>query len=174
MANPDDGQEMNRAPNVKPADLLREDHNRVKELFQEFEDAEGAQEKKRIAETAIRELKIHTAIEEEIFYPAVRQELGEGDLVDEALEEHHVAKLLIEELESMDADNPKYEAKFKVLSESVKHHIEEEESEMLPKAEQADIDEIGEEMIERKQELQEEFERAGQKPRKARKARSRR
>lgn len=153
-----------------PAEMLREDHRRVKELFERFEEAQEPETKAEIVREALRELKVHTALEEEIFYPAVRQAAEEGDLVDEALEEHHVAKLLIEELEGMGPDDEHFDAKFKVLAESVKHHIEEEESEMLPKAERSEeIVEIGEEMTERKQELLQEVEGSPSRTRRSRK-----
>jgi hemerythrin-like domain-containing protein len=149
--------------NMSPTEMLRQDHKRVQDLFDAFEEAQTPEQKKEIVQTALRELKIHTALEEEIFYPAVRQELGEeeSDLMDAALEEHHVAKVVIQELEEMKPEDERYDAKFKVLGESVKHHIQEEESEMLPKAEEISIEELGEEMMERKQELEEEMEQSG-------------
>src|SRR5581483_7295555 len=80
--------------------LLKSDHDKVKDLFEQFENAENRREKKKIAAQAIMELKIHAAIEEEIFYPTVRRNI-ESDLMNEADEEHHVAKLLIAELDQM-------------------------------------------------------------------------
>ena len=137
-------------------EMLREDHQKVKGLFEEFEKAEEDDEKLRIVRTAIHELKIHATLEEEIFYPAVRELIEEDDQMDEALEEHHVAKLIIAELQDMEPGDERFDAKFKVLAESVKHHIEEEESEILPKAEKMELDQeqLGEEMEERKTELQ--------------------
>mgnify|MGYP001601136396 CR=1 FL=1 len=138
--------------------MLREDHKKVKELFEQFEQSEDRSEKGRIAEKALVELTIHATLEEELFYPAVREEIEEKELVGEAIEEHHVAKILIGELASLDPSNERFEAKFMVLAESVKHHIEEEEGEMLPKIEQSgfDLESLGEEMAERKSELLEE------------------
>ncbi|HEY2990598.1 MAG TPA: hemerythrin domain-containing protein [Candidatus Binatia bacterium] len=135
--------------------LLRQDHQKVQELFKQFEESEDRQTKKQIAATALNELKVHAALEEELFYPAVRQEIDEEEKVDEAEEEHHVAKLLISELEKMTPSDDHFDAKFKVLAESVKHHIEEEESEVIPEIE-SEIDgaELGERMAERKEELQ--------------------
>ncbi len=136
-------------------ELLKADHEKVKDLFDQFEETENAAEKKRLVDEACHELKIHSAIEEEIFYPAVRREISDEALMNEADEEHHEAKVLIAELETMDGSESHFEAKFHVLSENIRHHIEEEETEMLPKAEETelDMDALGEEMSQRKQEL---------------------
>lgn len=141
-------------------EMLREDHQKVKALFEEFEQAEDDDEKLRIVRTALTELEIHATVEEDIFYPAVRAHIENDSLMDEALEEHHVAKLLIRELQDMEPGDERFDAKFKVLAESVKHHIEEEEAEILPKAEEMELDQerLAEEMTERKQELQEQEE----------------
>jgi hypothetical protein len=135
--------------------ILKRDHDTVKELFDQFENAKQRAQKKKIVTKAIEELKIHAAIEEDIFYPAVRQEL-EADMMTEADEEHHVAKVLIGELEKMTGKEDHYDAKFTVLSENVRHHIKEEESEMLPKARKLpiDFDALGERLMARKEELQ--------------------
>lgn len=135
--------------------MLREDHRKVQELFKEFQESRDGARKKHIAETALNELQVHAALEEEIFYPAVREEIDEEEKIDEAQEEHHVVKLLISELEKMDPDDERYGAKFQVLAESVKHHIDEEESSVIPEVEDAlDGAELGERMAERKQQLQ--------------------
>lgn len=137
--------------------LLRDDHQKVKELFKEFENADDATTRKRIADTVIRELEVHTMIEEEIFYPVVRRQQGDtSEMMNEATEEHHVADLLIAELRDMPASNKQFAAKFTVLAENVKHHIQEEESEMLPKAAELGGDRLGplgEQMERRKMEL---------------------
>ena len=136
-------------------EMLREDHRKVKQLFDEFEDAEESQAKEQIVETTVRELEVHAALEEEIFYPAAEKQINEKESIDEAREEHHVVKLLIGELKKMSADDERYDAKYKVLSESVKHHIEEEESELFPKLEgELDAEGLGIQMETRKQELQ--------------------
>lgn len=145
-------------PRMDAIKLLTADHRKVEELFEKFEKAKSDSVKGETAHQICTELKIHTMIEEEIFYPAMRQETDAADLMDEAAEEHHVAKLLIEELEGMGAEDEHFDAKFKVLAESVKHHIEEEESEMFPKAEAADLTDVGEELAERRSELKEEME----------------
>ena len=140
-----------------PIDLLREDHQKVKDLFQHFEGIESG-DKKEIVATTLHELAIHTSVEEEIFYPAARKALEEADeetdLIDEAWEEHHVVKLLAAELKKMRASDERYDAKFTVLAESVKHHIEEEEGELFPKLEgHLDDENLGEKMIARKEKL---------------------
>jgi hypothetical protein len=134
--------------------ILKRDHDTVKDLFHQFENAKGHAEKKKIVAQALEELKIHAAIEEEIFYPTVRAEL-EKDMMNEADEEHHVAKVLIAELEKMTGTEDHYDAKFTVLSENVRHHIKEEESEMLPVARKLDIDfdALGERLMQRKDQL---------------------
>jgi len=93
----------------------------------------------KIVRLAITELKVHAAIEEELFYPAVRKPIGK-EIMNEADEEHHVAKLLIAELDLMDGTESHFDAKFHVLSDNVRHHIKEEEDEMLPKAKSVKID----------------------------------
>ena len=131
--------------------LLKKDHDTVKDLFDKFEKAEGRAAKTKIVKQALTELKVHATIEEEIFYPAVRKAVGK-DIMNEADEEHHVAKVLIAELEEMDGKETHYDAKFTVLSENVRHHIKEEEGEVLPKAKDASVDfeALAQEMLARK------------------------
>ena len=126
------------APSV--TDMLRKDHKKVKGLFEEFEQAEDATTKQRIVETALTELEVHSKLEEELIYPAIRAEVDDDDLMDEALEEHHVVHGLLGELKKMKPSDERYDAKFTVLAENVRHHIKEEESEMFPKAEDCEID----------------------------------
>ena len=125
--------------------LLKDDHKQVKDLFRQFEKARSADRKKKIAEEAMHELEVHSAIEEEIFYPAVKAKAGKDakETVDEGIEEHHVVDVLIKELKALREVSDQYEAKFTVLTENVEHHIEEEETELLPDAEKA----LGKEMI---------------------------
>src|SRR4051794_28985894 len=111
--------------------LLMKDHDKVKELFDRFEKTDSAAEKEKIIGEAVTELKIHAVVEEEIFYPAVRKQL-EKDLMNEADEEHHVARVLVAELDQQRGGGDHRNAKFTVLSESVRHHIKEEEDQMLP------------------------------------------
>jgi len=133
--------------------ILKKDHSTVKDLFDEFAEAETTAAKEKILEQAVTALKIHAVLEEEIFYPAVRAHVGK-EVMNEADEEHHVAKVLIAELDTNRAGDHR-EAKFTVLAESVRHHIREEESHMLPKAKDLDMDfeALGERMLARKKEL---------------------
>jgi hemerythrin-like domain-containing protein len=138
--------------------LLKDDHKKVKDLFRQFERARSDERKKAIAEEAMHELEVHAEIEEEIFYPAAKAKADkEGkELVAEAVEEHHVVKMLISELKAMREVNEQFEAKFTVLIENVEHHIEEEEKEMLPDAKKTlgkEIDALGDRMQSRKEQL---------------------
>src|ERR1700733_2494228 len=118
--------------------ILKKDHDTVKGLFDDFRKAEKTAEKEKIIDQALTALKIHAVLEEEIFYPTVRAHVG-SKIMNEADEEHHVAKVLIAELDR-GANNDHRYAKFTVLAESVRHHIREEESDMLPKAKELSID----------------------------------
>ncbi|HWT54732.1 MAG TPA: hemerythrin domain-containing protein [Rhodocyclaceae bacterium] len=138
--------------------LLQEDHRKVQKLFKEFEKHAGQGDepgKVEIAEQICMELKVHTQIEEEIFYPALYDAFDEPDLVDEAVVEHASAKELIEQIEDMVGSDDLYDAKVKVLGEYVNHHIEEEEKEIFPKAKKCglDLEGLGESMVFRKDEL---------------------
>ncbi len=135
-------------------EMLKEDHDRVEAMFARFEAAKSRPAKVKIVRLALTELKVHAVIEEELFYPAVRKALGK-EVMNEADEEHHVAKLLIAELDVMDGTESHFDAKFHVLAENVRHHIKEEEGEMLPKAQKVKIDFTGlsEKMARRKEHL---------------------
>lgn len=135
--------------------ILKKDHDTVKGLFDEFEEAGSPAAKEKIISQTISALKIHAVLEEEIFYPTVRAHVGRK-LMNEADEEHHIAKVLIAELDRDGRKNDHRDAKFTVLAESVRHHIKEEEDEMLPKAKELDIDfeALGQRMLSRKRELQ--------------------
>ncbi len=141
-------------------ELLKDDHQKVKKLFREYEELgdRAHKSKQRIAEQVFMELDIHARLEEEIFYPAVDAKASkEGKkLVDEANEEHHVVKMLIAEMQALQAGEDQFDAKFKVLAENVEHHIEEEEGEMFPDAEKKlgqEMSQLAERMLQRKQEL---------------------
>ncbi len=142
-----------------PIKLLKTDHDEVEELFKKFESARSQGPKVKAARQAIMELKIHAAIEEDIFYPAFDQEMKaeeSHDIYLEAEEEHHVAHVLIDELDGMPDDHEHFEAKFTVLAENIRHHVKEEEKEMLPKAKELGkerLNELGEQMMARKEEL---------------------
>ena len=134
--------------------MLKIDHQKVKDLFDKFEGESAS--KSKIVASALQELKVHATIEEELFYPSLRQQIEDKDgLMPEADEEHHVAKVLIAELENMKGDEEHWEAKFKVLAESVRHHIKEEEKEIFPKARKSNIDfvALGGQMQELKEKL---------------------
>lgn len=144
-------------------DLLTEDHEIVQQLFAEFEqlreDEEDEDNKRYLVELACTELSIHAQVEEELFYPALRDVLEDQSLLDEAEVEHDVAKQLIAELEAMNPDEELYDAKFRVLSEYVQHHIEEEQEKIFPKAQKAglDLDALAVDIQERKDELRAEY-----------------
>ncbi|WP_082496070.1 hemerythrin domain-containing protein [Brevundimonas sp. Leaf363] len=106
--------------------MLKADHRKVEDIFEQFEKATSADKKQALAEQACLELKVHTIIEEEIFYPACRG-LIEDDLLNESYVEHDAAKTLINEIEAGGPDEAFYDAKVKVLSEMIEHHVEEEE-----------------------------------------------
>jgi hypothetical protein len=106
--------------------LLKADHRKVEDLFEKFEKATSSSRKQALAHEICTELKIHTLIEEEIFYPAFRS-LIEDDTLDEAYVEHDGAKVLINDIEAGSPDDDFYDAKVKVLSEEIKHHVHEEE-----------------------------------------------
>jgi len=138
--------------------LLKADHREVEDLFEKFESAKGDGAKKKLAEKICLELKIHSLIEEEIFYPACRGKI-EDDLLDESYVEHDGAKVLINEIEAGGPDDAFYDAKVKVLSEQIEHHVKEEEKYvegMFAQARKAglDMDELGRTMMARKEELQ--------------------
>jgi hemerythrin superfamily protein len=133
--------------------LLKQDHKKVKGLFQQFDKAgDNAYEKKRqIVEQVIEELSVHASIEEQLFYPAARAAVHEAeDDVLESLEEHHIVKWVLSELDGMDPKAERYDAKVTVLKENVLHHAEEEEAELFPKVRAAmgrkDLQALGEKM----------------------------
>lgn len=115
---------------------IQNDHRKVEALFEKYEQSHGKRDKQRIAEQVIEELSLHASIEEQLIYPLVRMRQKDmEDQVLEALEEHHLAKTTLAELDEMSVEDERYDAKMKVLSEAIRHHIEEEESELLPKLE---------------------------------------
>lgn len=136
--------------------ILKQDHDKVKKLFDRFEKTDSTAECREIVREACAELKVHARVEEELFYPSLRLNMEDKDgLMDEADEEHHEAKILVAELELMSGEEDNYRAKFSVLAENVRHHIKEEEGEIFPKARKTsiDFDALGEQMYARKQEL---------------------
>lgn len=139
--------------------LLTEDHEKVKAMFEQYEGLSDRAHatKQKLAMQICTELTKHTMAEEEIFYPAVRETGKENeDMIDEAIVEHASAKDLVNQIMSMDSTDELYDAKVKVLSEIIEHHVKEEESEMFPKARKAKLDlkALGQEIQERKDEIQ--------------------
>jgi hemerythrin superfamily protein len=149
---------MAQTPGQDAIELLMADHHRVARLFAEFNalKEDGSDEAKSTLVAQIcQELTVHTAIEEEIFYPAVRKAIEDDDLMDEALVEHAGAKELIAQLQAANPDDDLYDAKVKVLSEQIDHHVQEEEGSMFPQARGSGIDtlSLGAALLERKAEL---------------------
>ena len=138
-------------------DLLKQDHERVEKAFKEFEklDRQDAEACRRLIGGVCEALTMHTTLEEEIFYPAVREAIDDEDLMNEAAVEHETARMLIEQLQNMGPDDPNYFATFTVLGEYVRHHIKEEQNEMFPAARKSGIDlaALGERLRARRDEL---------------------
>lgn len=119
--------------------MLKADHKKVKELFTQYEKADSRKQRA-IAHTVIQELGIHAELEEQLIYPAIRAEIDEDALMNEAIEEHHLVHVLIKELLGLSPSEKIFHAKFTVLGEVVKHHVKEEEGEMFPQAQKSGID----------------------------------
>jgi hemerythrin-like domain-containing protein len=138
--------------------LLKADHQRVRDLFAQYEAAEDMETKRTLAKQVFRELETHAQLEENIFYPAVHEGTDEGpDLVKESVQEHEIVHQLIQELQDMAHDTDAFDAKFQELMDNVEHHVAEEEAAMFPLAEEElseDLDEMMAEMQEMKADLQ--------------------
>jgi hemerythrin superfamily protein len=155
-------QELNPSYGLDPKDaidMLVADHKGVARLFADFKrltDENRDDEKAALVAKICQELTLHTKLEEDLFYPAVREAIDDEDQVDEAIVEHAGAKELIAQLESADPEDDFYDAKVTVLGEQIDHHVEEEEGRMFPKARQSGLDtlELGAVMFSRKAELQ--------------------
>lgn len=137
--------------------ILAKDHRTVEDLFEKFDKASGASTKEKIANEICTELKIHSMIEEEIFYPALKGKIDD-DLLREAYVEHDGAKLLINEIVDGDPADEFYDSKVTVLKEQIEHHVKEEEKErdnmfQQARATDVDLDALGEKMLARKEEL---------------------
>ena len=148
--------------------LLKADHRKVEDLFEKFEKASGTAAKKKLAHQICVELKIHTLIEEELFYPAFRGKIEE-DVLDEAYVEHDGAKVLVNDIEAGGPEDDFYDAKIKVLSEEIKHHVHEEEMPskgMFAQCRKTDVDLVAlrDAMLARKRELMEQEESQGLPP----------
>jgi hypothetical protein len=145
--------------------LLKADHRKVEDLFEKFESAKGDGVKRKIALQICTELTVHTAIEEEIFYPACEGKVEE-DLIKEAYVEHDGAKVLMAEIEAGGPDDEYYDAKVKVLQEQIEHHVKEEEQMLKGMFSQArraglDMDALGEQLAARKRELMAAYKKEG-------------
>jgi hemerythrin superfamily protein len=140
-------------------EMLKTDHRRVQDLFTRFEDADK-RTRSSIADEALTALEVHAALEEELVYPALAEVIDEEETINEAKEEHHVAKFLIKELRKMDAEDEGFSTKFKVLGELVGHHIEEEEGEIFPQAQEGGFEpeSIAGEVSKRKAKLMHKYE----------------
>ena len=147
---------------IDAVELLTKQHREVEEMFEQFEKLgdDAKDKKKQLAEEICNALTMHTMIEEEIFYPATRaageEEEETEDMVDEAVVEHASAKDLIAQIREMSPEDDLYDAKVKVLSEMIDHHVEEEEKEMFPKTRKMKLDMavLGEEMKKRQEEIE--------------------
>ncbi|BAN26430.1 hemerythrin domain-containing protein [Caballeronia insecticola] len=148
------------APHQGAIEVLMDDHRAVERLFDAFEkaDKEDLDAKTTLVRRACEELTVHAMIEEELLYPAAQKALDEDDRpdVEEAYVEHFLVKVLIDKFTQIRAGEAGFDATFKVLSEMVRHHIEEEESDLFPKLRKsgADLNELGSELIRRKGELE--------------------
>jgi hypothetical protein len=148
------------ADDIHPKDglqLLAADHRKVESLFEAFEAASGTAAKQKLVTQICTELKVHAQIEEEIYYPEIRGKVEE-DALDEAYVEHDSAKLLINELEAAEPDEAYYDAKVKVLSELIEHHVGEEEKQrdnlfQQTRAADIDLEALGAKLAARKEEL---------------------
>ena len=144
-------------------EMLVADHEAVAKLFKQYDKQKDADDESRqeTAEKICNELTVHAEVEEELFYPWLRENLAEDDveMVDEATVEHQTAKDLISQIEDAEELDDAYDAKVKVLNEYIDHHVEEEENEIFPKvkSKKDELDALGEEMMARKVELKEEL-----------------
>jgi hemerythrin superfamily protein len=128
------------APAKDAIALLKADHEAVSQLFAEFTTTRSSSDKKALVAEICTAMSVHAQIEEEIFYPAVKKALKDKLLVPEATVEHRGVKDLIAQLEGVEPDGEMYDARVQVLSEYVKHHVKEEQSEMFPKAKASTLD----------------------------------
>jgi hemerythrin superfamily protein len=136
--------------------MLREDHQKLNDLFDQFGKTTNKNQKRNIMTEAIAALEVHATLEEELIYPAWQEHVAAQGLTDEAFAEHHVVHTLIKELKNINPEDESYLAKFTILSEHVTHHIKEEEGKMFPQAEKADLDweRLTKQVIERRQSLE--------------------
>jgi len=131
---------------MKPTDMLKRQHREVESLFKKIEKTGEGTERRRLLDQIAEKLEMHTRLEEEIFYPALREVESRKaeEMVNEAYEEHHVVKLVLKELPQVDVEDERFDAKMTVLSELVQHHVEEEEKEMFKLAQKLDKERLAE------------------------------
>jgi hemerythrin superfamily protein len=141
---------MERRKTMNALEFLKEDHQKVKRLFQEMRKISDRSKQKEIFDKIDTELEMHTHIEETVFYPAIEEQEELKDMVAEALEEHHQAKELLEQLEKLRADDHDFGSQLQQLIEAVEHHVEEEEGEMFPKIREVfdedELEQLGEDL----------------------------
>ena len=174
MARPDDPFESQDDVSDKSEDdeldeqdavsLLTSDHAEVKQMFEEYrqlvQDNADDDRRDELAAEICSALTVHAEIEEDIFYPALRERLDDDLALDQAEVEHAIARDLVEQIEAMEPDDALFDARMLVLAEYVEHHVQEEESEIFPQAEKSgiDLDELGAELAARRHELLAELE----------------
>jgi hemerythrin superfamily protein len=131
-------------------ELLKQDHQAVKDLFDQIDDAEDGKQRKKLFDQIDTQLNIHAHIEETVFYPEIQKIDELKDMVEEALEEHQEVKTLLEEIEGLDPEAEQFSASLEELMENVEHHVAEEEDEMFPKVrercDQATLDRLGDQL----------------------------
>lgn len=130
-------------PKNQIIEMLKADHKKVKKAFKEFEKLDPQEEPERcqeLVQQTLAEIEVHAQLEEQVFYPAAREAIKEEDLIDEAEVEHMTAKVLIEQLKGMNAEDEKFAASFKVLGEYINHHVKEEEGEMFEQMTRSGVD----------------------------------
>jgi hypothetical protein len=148
---------------VNALDLLEEDHKKMKKLLEELDSTteRGVKTREELFAKVKKELQIHETIEEEILYPALKEHPKAKEVVLEGYEEHHVADVILEELEGVSVDDERWGAKLSVLKENIEHHIEEEEDDMFKKArsifESDELEQMGERMEARKKAVEAEL-----------------
>ena len=139
--------------------LLKDDHDKVKKMLEELDSTteRGVKTREQLFTKVKQELTVHEAIEEEIFYPALREHPKTKEIALEAYEEHHVVDMVMAEIEGVAFDDERWSAKFMVMKENLEHHIEEEEGEMFKQAKQVfqkeELEELGDQMLARKEQL---------------------
>ena len=143
---------------MNPIEMIKDDHRRVEQLFEQFREERDRDQKQQIAQQIFDELDVHATLEEEMFYPTMRTAAdAQGkEMVAEAYEEHAQVKTMIQQLRGMDADDGQFTSMMRDLIKDVQHHVKEEEDEMLPQAQELlrdQLDRLGEDMTQRKQQL---------------------